>query len=215
MMKTDETVNLLGTDESILLKEMQHRMKNNLQLILSLINLQLEKEVHKANDEFLSSLRQRIHSLSMINGFLSHTFNEDIVDLKGLTESLMENIENAYNTQKDILLLRHIESIKVDQYMALPFGLILNELLTNAFKYAFPLGMNKNSSKSYRIEVILKKENDRNLLIVRDNGCAIKNIPDISKLKSSGLKLVYALTEQLMGTCGFDQSGGTTFTVIF
>ena len=74
LLKNREIMNsILETDEFTLLKEMQHRMKNNLQLILSLINIQLSKNVQETNKDFLTSLKQRIHSLSLINNFLDHT----------------------------------------------------------------------------------------------------------------------------------------------
>jgi len=207
--------NLLGTDEFTLLKEMQHRMKNNLQLILSLINIQLSKDIRETNKDFLSSLKQRIHSLSLINNFLDHTFNESYLDLGDLVERIADNASEAYRKREDIIVMKYIESIKVDHQLAIPIGLIVNEILTNAMKYAFQETGNAFKKNYCRIDVILRKNKGHYELIISDNGISLNNDVKEKNIKSSGVKLVYNLVEQIDGECLLDCSNGTTYKITF
>jgi two-component sensor histidine kinase len=215
-VKKDEIMNnLLGIDEFTLLKEMQHRMKNNLQLILSLINIQLSKNIQETNNDFLTSLKQRIRSLSLINNFLDHTFDESDLDLGDLVERITDNASEAYKKREDIIVLKYIECIKVDHQLAIPIGLIVNELLTNAMKYAFPEAV-YNKEKNYcRIEVVLRKNKGHCELIISDNGISLNNDVKEMNIKSSGVKLVYNLVEQIDGKCILDCRNGTTYKITF
>jgi two-component sensor histidine kinase len=206
---------ILATDEFTLLKEMQHRMKNNLQLILSLINIQLTKDIQETNKDFLTSLKQRVNSLSLINNFLDHTFDESDLDLGDLVERITDNASEAYRKREDIIVMKYIESIKVDHQMAIPIGLIVNELLTNAMKYAFPETGNTFEKNYCRIDVILRKNKGRCELIISDNGISINNEVKEKNIKSSGVKLVYSLVEQIDGECLLDCSNGTTYKITF
>ena len=210
-MENDITV---GIDYT-LLKEMQHRMKNNLQLILSLINIQISKDIQKTNIDFLQSLNQRIQSLSLINNLLNHSFNETEINLGILVSNISDSVFEAYKTREDIILLKHIENIKVDNFLAIPMGLILNELLTNSFKYAFPEISHATEKKYCKIEVILRKNNNMIELIVSDNGISVNNEDGLKKTKSSGVKLVKSLVEQIGGKCQIDCNNGVTFKITF
>ena len=206
---------IIGTDEFTLLKEMQHRMKNNLQLILSLINIQLSKNIQETNKDFLTSLKQRINSLSLINNFLDHTFDESDLDLGDLVERITDNASEAYKKREDIIVMKYIERIKVDHQLAIPIGLIVNELLTNAMKYAFPETGNAFEKNYCRIDVILRKNKGRCELIISDNGISLNNDVKEKNIKSSGVKLVYNLVEQIDGECQLDCSSGTTYKITF
>jgi two-component system, sensor histidine kinase PdtaS len=202
------------TEESTLLKEMQHRMKNNLQLILSLINLQLADNIQEVNKEPLISLKQRVYSLSLINDCLNHPSDNNLTDLGWLLEQMTDNISKAYKTSNDIVVLKNFESVKVRNDAAIPVCLIVNELLTNAFKYAFP-EQYINAERYNKIEVILRKSKGMHELIVEDNGASACDECNVKDLKSSGIKLVYSLIEQIGGTCVTDTTGGTSYKIIF
>jgi two-component sensor histidine kinase len=194
---------------------MQHRMKNNLQLILSLINIQLSKNIQETNKEFLTSLKQRINSLSLINNFLDHSFDESTLDLGDLIERITDNASEAYRKREDIIVLKYIESINIDHQLAIPLGLIVNELLTNALKYAFP-EVGHTKEKNYcRIEVVLRKNKGKCELIISDNGISINSDANDKKIKSSGVKLVYNLVDQIEGNCQLDCNNGTTYKITF
>ena len=210
-MEKDITVEIDYT----LLKEMQHRMKNNLQLILSLINIQISKDIQETNMDFLQSLKQRIQSLSLINNTLDHNFNESVIDLGTLVTRISDSVSEAYRMREDIIVLKYIESIKVDNMLAIPVGLIVNELLTNAFKYAFPETGHTKEKNYCKIEVILRENNNKCELIISDNGISINKDNGFSKVKSSGVKLVNSLIEQIGGECQLDCSNGVTYKITF
>jgi len=198
-----------------LLKEMQHRMKNNLQLILSLINIQISKDIQETNMDFLQSLKQRIQSLSLINHSLDHNFGEGIIDLGTLVAHISDSVSEAYRIREDIIVLKYIESMKVDNILAIPVGLIVNELLTNSFKYAFPETGHTKEKNYCKIEVILRKNNDKCELIISDNGISINKENELSNEKSSGVTLVNSLVEQIGGECLLDCKNGTTYKILF
>lgn len=215
-MKNGETMNnLLEIDELTLLKEMQHRMKNNLQLILSLINIQLTESIQETGVVFLNSLKQRIHSLSLINNFLDHSFEDGYIDLGDLIERITDSVSEAYRKREDIIVMKYIESISIEHQLAIPLGLIVNELLTNAMKYAFPETCFTKGNDYCRIEVILRKNKAHYELIISDNGISLNNEVKDNKMKSSGVKLVYNLVEQIDGKCQLDCSNGTTYKITF
>ena len=210
-MEKDITVDVDYT----LLKEMQHRMKNNLQLILSLINIQISKDIEETNIDFLHSLKQRIQSLSLINNFLDYNFNESEIDLGDLLTHISDSVSEAYRTREDIVLFKHIESIKVDNMLAIPVGLISNELLTNAFKYAFPEKGYIKEKDYCKIEVILRENNNKCELIISDNGISINKENELNKVKSSGVKLVNSLVEQIGGEYQLNCINGTKYKITF
>ncbi|NVO01342.1 MAG: sensor histidine kinase [Bacteroidetes bacterium] len=201
--------------EETLLKEMQHRMKNNLQLILSLINIQLLKNIDETNKDFLHSLKQRVDSLSQINNLLDYSFNESSINLGELINCISENVMSAYKKRNDIILMKYIENIEVEHQFAIPLGLIVNELLTNSYKYAFPVN-GKFKGKNYcKIEVILRKINDKYELIISDNGISINNNTDSKRKNSSGVKLVQTFISQIDGEYQLDVTDGTSYKITF
>lgn len=215
MIDADE--NPFENEGTVLIKEIQHRMKNNLQLILSLINIQLSQNVEDENKDFLLSLKQRVQSLSITNQILSHSFNTGMVCIKEIINGLIDSVSLAYTKQGEIIVLKHIEPVFVEQSLAVPIGLIVNELMTNSYKYAFPPEFIKSGNKICKIEIILYRKNGKTVLIISNNGIPME-IPNISALKSSGIKLVHSLVQQLEGDCHIDynsQQGGITYTITF
>jgi two-component sensor histidine kinase/tetratricopeptide (TPR) repeat protein len=200
----------LGEKEN-LLKEIHHRVKNNLQIISGLF----EKQALKASDEVSKKLmkegQDRVFSIALVHQNLYQTDNLSTIEIKTYLEMLVKNIEKSQNTQNQkIDLALNVDDSTVDIDTAIPLGLILNELITNAYKYAF-----KDKLQGLiRIEFHQKAKDF--FLQVQDNGIGIPSNFDINKTKSLGLNLVRGLVRQLNGVMDFkSNTEGTVFTIHF
>ncbi len=198
-------------EKEILLKEIHHRVKNNMQIIISLLNMQAKKLKHDPNVQkaFMES-RQRIYSMALVHEKLYQSDDFSQIDFKEYIDFLLEQLISSFKTNKDIQYHVAIQESLLSIELAIPCGLIVNELLTNVLKHAFT-----NTEKgNVWIEVKLIK-NGNMLLRVADDG---KGLPDNfqSKFKGSlGHELVNALTRQLEGTLTINHTAGAEFLVEF
>ena len=195
-------------EKEILLKEIHHRVKNNLQLTSSLLNLQ-SKQVKDENTKIaLREGQARIKSMSMIHQKLYQSDSLSEIPLQEYLNQLTQNIKHTSNIDgKEIEIEIHTnEKISIDH--AIPVGLISNELLTNSFKYAFT---NKDHGK---ISISFSLENDEAQFIYEDDGVGIENI-DNQNRNSLGLNLVDMLTRQLHGVLETSSYKGLKFTLTF
>lgn len=199
--------------KEILLREIHHRVKNNLAIVISLLNFQLRRNDDPELARMIRDIQLRIRSMALIHEHLYQSDNLDRIPLSSYVQSLSSIILSAFSGQR-VRLSVHLEPIDVSIETALPIGLILNELLTNAFKYAFPDG------KDGMIEITLKKgETDHCILSVSDNGIGLPGNFAFDSDKSIGMYIVRLLAEQLDGHVEIDQMAdsvktGTTFRVL-
>lgn len=195
-------------EKEILLKEIHHRVKNNLQLTSSLLNLQ-SKQVKDENTKIaLREGQARIKSMSMIHQKLYQSDSLSEIPLQEYLNQLTQNVKHTSNIDgKEIEIEIHTnEKISIDH--AIPVGLISNELLTNSFKYAF-------TNKDYgKISISFSLENDEAQFIYEDDGVGIENI-DNQNRNSLGLNLVDMLARQLHGVLETSSSKGLKFTLTF
>ena len=195
-------------EKEVLLKEVHHRVKNNLQVIASLLRLQAD-----ASGEELVALREsqhRVESMALIHEQLYETEVLHQVDLAKHAALLVANLFQSYGVETARITSRvTLEPLPLGVDQAIPAGLILNELVSNALKHAFPAGQTGLVS----IEGGLR--DGRVVLEVRDDGAGIPKGMDLKKTNSFGLKIVNILTGQLKGTFEVDRSRGTTFRVSF
>ena len=209
--RTQELSTTLGEKE-VLLKEIHHRVKNNLQVISSLLFHQSKyTDDNKTLDLFQES-QDRVKAMALIHENLYSSkslskidFNQYIIDL---TNQLKSTYISSHSNSIDIST--EIQNVFLDIDTALPCGLIVNELVTNSLKHAFPNGNKGN------IIINMKTIDDcKYRLTISDNGIGLPNNLEISNLKSLGLKLAKRLSEQLEGTFVIDRSNGTTFNITF
>ncbi|MCW8837438.1 MAG: ATP-binding protein [Thiovulaceae bacterium] len=199
----EKTKNLqkLLEEKDILYRELNHRVKNNLAMIISLIKLQISNAKNSMTKDELSITKNRINSIS--NLYENLKFQDMSTDSS--TKEYFKNIEDniRINSNKKINTYYKIEcNLKVEQLIYC--GLIVNELITNSFKYAF-----KNMDDGF-IEISLKKEKNFFILIVQDNGCGFKNKQEVSL----GLTIVKTLVEkQLLGIIYIKSDNGTKITI--
>ncbi|MCC4770447.1 hypothetical protein FXV91_09695 [Methanosarcina sp. DH2] len=222
----------LAKIESARQKEIHHRIKNNLQVISSLLDLQAEKFNNREciNDsEVLEAFRQskdRIISIALIHEELHEGKGTDTLNFSPYLQKLVENLSRTYSLGNiDISLNLDLEkNIFFDMDTAVPLGMIVNELISNSFKYAFP-GRDKGIiqiklfSEGTRNELSNKKEHAGKgtgyTLIVSDNGIGISEKIDFENPDTLGLQLVNVLTDQLDGEIEIKRNKGTEFTIWF
>ena len=198
-------------EKEVLLKEIHHRVKNNLQVISSLLRLQSGYINDPADLEIFTDSQNRVKSMALIHEKLYASENLSRVDFGEYTQELTKNLCHAQNTQARGLNLNiQVDEIFLDIDRAVPCGLIMNELVSNALKHAFPNGQSGDIWVELRIN-----SNHHCTLRVADNGIGIPPELDIQDTDSLGLQLVDTLVDQLDGTIKLDRRGGTEFRIEF
>jgi PAS domain S-box-containing protein len=197
-------------EKETLLQEIHHRVKNNLQVISSLLNLQARTVEDPKTIEVLQESRNRLRSMALIHERLYRSDNLAQVDfgeyLRGLTSYLVRSYRAAVGA---VALRLDVSDVSLTIERAVPCGLIVNELVSNALKYAFPDG------RRGQITVSLHQVDASVYLAVADDGVGLPKDLEIDALDSLGLQLVHMLTEQLNGRIDLDRECGTKFAVVF
>lgn len=201
-------------EKEVLLKEVHHRVKNNLQVISSLLSLQSDFIKDKDSLDRFLECRNRVKSMALIHEQLYKSKELSKIEFGNYLSMLVDSLNASYGFLKSDKIVLQIESplhyLKVDT--AIPCGLIINELLTNSYKYAF------SETKKGTIKILVSKQsllskNDLCQLIVEDDGIGISPDIDVRNTKTLGLQLVHMLVEQLDGTIRLDRSTGTKFII--
>ncbi|WP_394825772.1 sensor histidine kinase [Pendulispora albinea] len=198
-------------EREILLQEVHHRVKNNLQVISSLINIQLRKLEERASRSALEECQTRVQAIALIHEKLYQFQDYARVPFSEYAKSLAGNVLHAAGiAPANISLELAVEDLTIAVDRAIPCGLVLNELMTNALKHAFPDG------RCGTIRVTLSRLGGGFLrLSVRDDGIGLPADTDFRRTGSLGLQLVSTLAEQLEGTVSVHNELGTTFELTF
>ncbi len=197
-------------EKETLLQEVHHRVKNNLQIISSILNLQASYIKDENALKILKESQNRITSMSFIHESLY--MNEDIryIDFGYYIKNLTANLIQSYSiTPGQIELVSEVGDIQLSLDQAIPCGLILNELISNALKYAFP------DNIKGRITLVIKEKEEKVFIELRDNGIGIPSDFDIEKSESLGLQLVFILVEQLDGNIKIENNEGSNIFINF
>ncbi len=204
-------------EKEILLKEIHHRVKNNLQIISSLLNLQSRYINDEEMLDIYKESQNRVKSMAIIHEKLYQSEDLARIDFGDYVKSLVLDLFNSYginNINYDI----NIHDVLLDINTAIPCGLIVNELVTNSIKHGFLANMspaNIPSSRKDKIAVYMTKEDDVYNLSVYDNGTGFPDDLDFHNTDSLGMQLVISLTSQLRGTLELERTEGTLFRIIF
>jgi len=203
-------------EKEVLLQEIHHRVKNNLQVISSLLSLQADTVTNPAVLEVFKDSERRIRSMAAVHEQLYRSGNLAFIDSAEYIRSVVEDVYSSYNCNAHIELQTDLESIPMAPDKAIPCGLIINELVSNALKHAFPEGC------TGRLTVTLQRTGDPGrsgpdcVLSVCDDGLGLPADTDVRKTESLGLQLVTSLCErQLRGTLEVERDGGTCFRLRF
>jgi PAS domain S-box-containing protein len=198
-------------EKELLLKEVYHRVKNNLQIVSSLINLQIRSVKNEEAANLLKQSVDRIKAMSLLHERLYQSKDLANIEFNEYICSLAENLlQGSGISPSKIKLNIAIDQIHLDVDTAIPCGLIINELLTNALHHAFPEGQ-----QGGEISISFIQEEAKFLLIVSDNGIGFPDDFNFNAAKSLGFQLVNSLTNQLLGKISIDHSEGSKFTIQF
>jgi two-component sensor histidine kinase len=199
-------------EKEVLLKEIHHRVKNNLQVISSLLNLQSENITDTYSLEKFRESQNRVRSMALVHEKLYESKDLSRINFEEYIEAFMDVVNRSYNITEGRVKL-HLNVNLRDSYFnidtAIPCALMLNELVSNAFKYAFP---NQRKGNLY---LNFGQKGDEYIFEVKDDGIGIDKKISTKNSSSLGLQLVDMLTDQIRGTISINSEKGTSFTIRF
>lgn len=192
-----------------LLKEIHHRVKNNLQIISGIFDKQARLIADETTKKLLKEGQNRVFSIALVHQNLYQTENLSSVNIKSYLEILIKNIAaSQQNEQQNINITLDVDDSNIDVDTLIPLGLILNELITNCYKYAFKDRQNGD------IFIRFRQNKEEMVLSVKDNGVGLPDNIDIKNTRSLGMNLVRGLTRQIHGRLDFKtNTEGTEFTI--
>jgi two-component sensor histidine kinase len=197
-------------EKEVLIKEIHHRVKNNLQVISSMLNIQSFKAATGEEFKALEGSKKRIDAMALIQELLYARNNFKEIEIKPYLEQLTKSIADSYHVAgKTITLEIGCDPLSFSLDKAIPLGLLINEMLTNAFKYAF------NECESGIVEIELKQQRKDFRLRITDNGSGFPDDLENRKKKSMGMELIELLTEQLGGKLQVESGQGVAYSLVF
>ena len=208
--QTEEKLKASLQEKELLIKEIHHRVKNNMQVISSLLSLQEGYISDPKAIEMLQDSQNRVRTMALIHEKLYHSHDLTQIDFAEYMENFTYQLLSAFKDYaQNINIQFDMDKISLGIDTAIPCGLIVNELLTNAIKYAFP------DKREGEITLSFKVKDDVYTLSIKDNGVGLPEDIDIEEPETFGLQLLKTLVEQLEGTMKVERQGGTTVTIVF
>ncbi|MBA4743804.1 MAG: tetratricopeptide repeat protein [Muricauda sp.] len=188
-------------EKDSLLKEIHHRVKNNLQMVSSLLSLQTKNTRSKAAIVALEEGKSRVKAMALIHQKLYQNDDLSVIEMQGYIESLINSVQSVYKKGgHNISITIDAEGTELDIDRAIPFGLILNELVSNSFKYAFP-----DNDDNGKIYIHLRKNGDQGYFEYTDNGIGLPEDTDERAHSSMGIRLINRLVNQLQSKLNIDR----------
>ncbi|HEY8956602.1 sensor histidine kinase [Chitinophaga sp.] len=207
--KNNQLEDLLA-DKEWLLKEIHHRVKNNLQIIMSLLDSQSRYIENNAALTAINDSQRRVQAISLIHQKLYQSENTSSIDMPHYIDELVSYLQDSFDTGNRTVIEQDIDPLKLDVAKAIPLGLIINEGVVNAIKYAFP------SPQKGVVKISLKySDPDHLLLNISDNGIGLPPDIDVSKRGSLGFSLMRGLTRQLDGDFNIESNKGLHISIRF
>jgi two-component sensor histidine kinase len=189
-------------EKDSLLKEIHHRVKNNLQIVSSLLSLQTKNTRSKAAIEALEEGKTRVKAMALIHQKLYQNDDLSVIEMQGYIESLINSIQSVFRKGgHNINITIDAEGVELDIDRAIPIGLILNELVSNSFKYAFP-----DDAPDGKIYIHIQKNGDGGFFEYTDNGVGLPEDSDDRESTSMGIRLIKRLVNQLQSTLNIDKT---------
>jgi polar amino acid transport system substrate-binding protein len=206
--RAEEKFHASFREKEVLLKEIHHRVKNNLQIIASLLRMQTRHAGDKVEDGIFRESQDRIKAIAVVHSMLYKSESLAEINFGEYVRETAGHLFRSYNTNpKAISLLINTEDVMISIDTAIPCGLIINELISNVLKHAFPNG------RSGEIRVEMKKYEKGIRIIFEDNGAGFPEGIDFHNTETLGLQLVNMLVAQLDGTIEIDRNGGTRYVI--
>lgn len=198
-----------------LLKEVHHRVKNNLQLIISLLQSQRKYLLDDAAVHAIEQSQHRVRAMALIHQKLYRSEDLSHIDMPAYIQEVVEHLSEAFDPDEQVTFHFQLAPLALDVAQAVPLGLIVNEAITNALKYAFPPG-SRPVGHGGRVEVSLTHEvGGHYLLVVADDGVGLPADVDLRRSNSMGANIMRGLSKQLGGTLHVDSHRGVTVSVSF
>lgn len=208
-IKQEEVIRRVLKEKEILLAEVFHRVKNNMNIVTSLLSLKKNTSEQKEVKEALEECRSRVYSMALVHQNIFNENNLIGLNFKDYIKNLTDEIAKSLGDSKTFDIILDTEEIELNLSTAIPCGLILNELITNSFKYAL------SDENRLQINISLKQlKNGMIELIVRDNGPGIPQ-STLDANSTLGIELVKSLSEQINGKYKFENEEGLRFTLDF
>ncbi|MEI7661538.1 MAG: tetratricopeptide repeat protein [Bacteroidota bacterium] len=209
--KTKEIEIMEGTKQKEnLLKEIHHRVKNNFAILVSLINMQMAQTKNQELYQSLTNLQLRIRTMALVHEMLYRSKDFENISFSDYLRSLASVIAGTYN-RRDIGLSFDVDESVMDIEASIPLGLIINEIVSNSYKHAFPDGRTGNISINFKTDPV----NGNFCLVLRDDGIGMPANRPLDQYKSMGLQVVQILCQQIEGDLQLNLDHGTTFTITY
>ena len=205
----NEAIEAKDKEKELLLKELHHRVKNNLQIVSSLLRMQ-SRQLKDENAIFaIQDSRNRVEAMALIHQRLYQRDNFTDIPIREYVKNLVSNVAESYGANSGQMHLEiDVEDLNIDVETAIPLGLILNELVSNAFKHAF------EDMTSAKLELVFKHQKSGLYLKVQDNGKGMPGDFDINENKSFGMDLINSLVNQLRGQITITNDSGCKFEIL-
>ncbi len=192
-------------EKDSLLKEIHHRVKNNLQMVSSLLSLQTKNTRSKAVIEALEEGKSRVKAMALIHQKLYQNDDLSVIEMQGYIESLVNSVQSVFRKGgHNINITIDAEGVELDIDRAIPFGLVLNELVSNSFKYAFP--ENRENNENNKIYIHIRKNGEHGFFEYTDNGVGLPEDSDERMNSTMGIRLMNRLVNQLQSTLNIDHT---------
>ncbi len=213
LKKMEEQIKASLREKEVLLREIHHRVKNNLQTIVSLLSLQSGYSKDKQVLEVFKNSQERVRAMALIHEKLYESRDLSQIDFQEYIHSLVAHLFESYSLRSDLVQLKmQIEDVTLDIDTAIPLGLLISELVSNSVKHAFP------HHRKGELRINLSESEDEEYdytLIIEDNGVGFSGGPDFQDSKTLGMVLISSLVKKLKGIMALDRKNGTRFTIKF
>lgn len=195
-------------EQKVLLAEVNHRVKNNLTVMISLLKMQKNATNCTETQNAIQHVHDRIMSMALVHQKMYQNKNKTSIELGDFIADLVVEIRNSLDLKENIVYETKIDSVHLDVSIAIPIGLILNELITNSIKHAF------HNTEKPNISIILTKKEESIELVMKDNGKGA-TIEGINQHTGIGMSLIHSLVDQIDGKFNFVADNGLSFSLIF
>ena len=214
--RAEEEIRASLEEKKILLDEIQSRIQNSLQTIISIIDSEYFQDGCKNPNEFNQEIQNRAKAVELINEKLYQSEDFAMIDFANYIKDMTSYLFDFYSVNPDLINLKmDIEGIPLDIDVAIPCGLIINELVTNSLKHAFSIDSGGGTINNAEILIKFNSGDNKTILTVADNGIGFPESFKLEYAETSGLRLVNKLVKQLNGKIGLNINGRTEFKITF
>ena len=209
--RKNKTIKASLKETEMLLQEIHHRVKNNLQVISGILSLQNSNITDEKSKQLLAESQDRIQAIALLHKTMYQNDNFNVVDFKTYINELITYIKQTNkNVNKDIIVTQEVENINFSIETAIPLSMLINEIITNCYKHAF------TNLENGEIFISIRKDTSKKyLLIIKDNGIGLPKNYNENTTKSIGFDLINGLSEQLEGILTFNSNNGTEINIEF